>query len=407
MDLMLIIFTVSILVLSLGAVYRKMQEIFLTEPLLAMIAGLLMGPYYLDLIKLNGFENLKVLEMTCEFTIAMALMATALRIPKNFFLKNIQTQSIVVVMGMLLMWLSSSGILYLIFSDFSIAECLLLGGIITPTDPVLASTIVSGNKAEKNLPGRLRKTISFESGVNDGLAFPIVFFSLFLLTNSSFPVNKWLTQTLLYETVLCAILAFVAGLIAGKIMHKANNKGIMTTKAVLPFSLGLAFALLSGFNLLGMNGILAVFIGGLGFNRSISGNEDIEEERVQEIMERITLIPAFFIFGLIIPLNEWISLGWSGILMVILILLFRRIPGIFLLKPFLPQFQGKRADVLMLGWFGPIGVAALYYATLSSEKASFHEAWVIPGLMVFVSTLLHGCTSLPLGKLYYKYTSKE
>lgn len=407
MGLMLIIFTVSILILSLGAVYKKMQEIFLTEPLIAMIAGVVMGPHFLDIIHSDVPEKLKILEKTCEFTIAVALMATALRIPKNFLFKNVQSQVNIVFFGMILMWLFSSGILYFVLPDFSIAECLLLGAIITPTDPVLASTIVSGDKAKEYLPASIRKTISFESGVNDGLAFPIVFFSIFLLTSSSFPLNKWLTQTLLYETLLCAVMAYIAGLFAGKVMHKANKKGIMTTKAVLPFSLGLAFALLAGFNLLNMNGILAVFVGGMGYARSISGNEDIQEEQVQESMERITLIPVFFIFGLVVPLNEWLSLGWTGVLLVVLVLLFRRIPGMFILKPFLPQFKGKKADVLMLGWFGPIGVAALYYAILSKEKASLDEAWVIPTLIVFASTVVHGFSSLPLGKLYHKYASKD
>ncbi|MDT0650668.1 cation:proton antiporter [Autumnicola edwardsiae] len=407
MDLMLIIFIVSILTLSLGLVYKKMQEIFLTEPLIAMITGVLIGPYFLDIIPADVPEKLTILRITCEFTIAMALMATALRIPKNFFYKNFKTQVNVVLFGMVFMWLFSSGILYLIFSDFSISECLLLGAIITPTDPVLASSIVSGDKAEKYLPASIRETISFESGINDGLAFPIVFFSIFLFTNSSFPVTTWLSETLLYETVLCGVIAYFTGILAGKMMHKAHGKKIMTTKAVLPFSLGLAFALLTGFNLLGMNGILAVFIGGLGYARSISGNEDIQEEEVQESMERITLIPVFFVFGLVLPLEEWISLGWSGVLLVFLVLFFRRIPGMFLLKPFLPQLERKNSDVLLLGWFGPIGVAALYYSILSIEKTSFDEAWIIPGLVVFASTVVHGLTSLPLGKLYHKYNSKN
>lgn len=178
----------------------------------------------------------------------------------------------------------------------------------------------------------------------------------------------------------------------------------MTTKAVLPFSLGLAFLLLSGLDLLEMNGILAVFVGGLAFARAILSNEDIQEEKVQESMERIALIPVFFIFGLLVPWSEWISLGWTGVWLVLLVLFLRRIPGFLILKPFLPQFKGKTADIFMMGWFGSIGVAALYYAILSKEKAIMEEAWIIPSLIVFVSTIVHGITSLPLGRLYHNKT---
>lgn len=403
MDLMLMIFIVSFLILSLGAVFKKMQEIFLTEPLVAMLVGVLLGPQVLEVIDSDIPEKLKILEMACEFTIAMALMATAMRIPKGFYYKNFQTQSNVVLLGMLLMWLFSSGIIYFLFPGFSFAQSLLLGAIITPTDPVVSSTIVSGEKAEKYLHPSIRRTVSFESGANDGLAYPIVFFSIFLLNNNEFPVYKWFTETLFYQTLLCAIIAYVLGHFAGYIMHRAHKSGIMTTKAVLPFSLSLAFLLLSGLNFIGMNGILAVFIGGLAFSRAISKNEDIEEEKVQESMERITLIPVFFIFGLIIPWEEWVNLGWTGVLLFILILLFRRIPGFLIIFPFLPQFRGKISRLLIVGWFGPIGVAALYYAILSKEKTGMEEAWIIPGLIVFASTVIHGISSLPIGKLYHRY----
>lgn len=401
MDVMLVIFVVSFLILALGAVYKKVEEIFLTEPLLAMVAGIILGPQVLEVIQSDVPEKFKILEKICEFTIAMALMATALRLPKNFYKNNFQSQTLVVILGMLLMWCFSSAIIYFLFPELKIAECLLIGAIITPTDPVLSSTIVSGDKAEKYLPASIRNTISFESGINDGLAYPLVFFSIFLINSSGFPLEKWLTQTLLYETLLCAGIAFIAGHIAGWVMHKAHKKNVMTVKAVLPYSIGLSLLLLSGFDLLKMNGILAVFVGGLAFSRAISNNEDIEEVVVQESIERITLIPVFFIFGLFLPWEDWFSLGWTALALVVLVLIFRRIPGILLLKPVLPLFKRKTADILMLGWFGPIGVAALYYAILSEDKAYVKEAWIVASLVVFASTIVHGITSLPLGKIYH------
>jgi len=55
-----------------------------------------------------------------------------------------------------------------------------------------------------------------------------------------------------------------------------------------------------------------------------------------------------------------------------------------------------------MGWFGPIGVATLYYAILMKEQAHFKEVWVIPSLIVVASTVVHGLTSVPLEKLYHR-----
>ncbi|WP_424492716.1 cation:proton antiporter [Salinimicrobium sp. GXAS 041] len=406
MDLMLVVFIIALLILISGALFKKFENISITEPLLAMLTAVILGPDGINFLKTDTSQEFYILERTCEFTMAVALMATALRLPKSFFRSHKKTQLPFVILGMVLMWISSSSIFYWIF-DFSLAECLLLGAIITPTDPVVAATLVTGDKAKKYLPERVRNTLSFEAGVNDGLAFPLVFFGIFLLNSQSFPLEKWITHTLLYETILCSIIAYGVGHFAGRALHHANKRGFMNEKTVLPFSLSLSLILLSGLDLLGMNGIIAVFIGGLAFRRTISEDEDLKEERVQESMERIFTIPAYFIFGLILPWQEWFSLGWTGFYIVLFIIFLRRIPALLAMIPLLPMFKGKTKDVLLMGWFGPIGVAALYYALHSKEAASFDKAWIIPSLIVFASTVLHGVSSVPFEKLYYRSRKKD
>lgn len=408
MELMVVVFFISFILVASGATVKIVQNIFLTEPLVAMLAGILLGPEVLDLIHSDEVpKKHHIIELACQFTIAMALMATALRIPMDFYKKDFITQSNIVFFGMILMWLASSSLLYWILSGFSFAACLLMGAIITPTDPVVASTIITGENAKKYLPARVRNTLSFEAGANDGLAYPIVFFSVFLLQHQSFPVGEWLSKTLLYETVLSSLIAYGVGYLAGKVMHKAHAAGIINERALLPYSLGLAFLLLSGLEALNMNGIVGVFIGGIAFSRHIAENEELQEEKVQESMERIFTIPVFFLFGLFIPWQEWLSLGWTAVWIAVLLILFRRVPAFLLLMPLLPKFRKKVLDVLIMGWFGPIGVAALFYAVLAKEKTGLEEAWVIPALVVFASTILHAITSLPFEKLYHKKTNNK
>ena len=408
MDLLLVIFFISLFTVIAALLVKPLQNILLTQPLLSMLSGILLGPALLDIINtIPPEKESHIIELACKVTIAMALMSTALRIPVNFFKKNFRNVSIVVFFGMILMWMCSSGIIYLLLGSttFSFAECLLVGAVITPTDPVVSSTIVSGEKAEKYLPESVRSMISFESGANDGLAYPIVLFAVFLAVSpGDFPLSKWLTQSVLYQTLLAGLIAWIVGHATGFVMHKANEKRFMTEKALLSFSIGLALMLLSGLESLDMNGIIGVFIGGLSFSRHLAKNEDLKEEEVQESMERLVTIPIFFLFGLFIPWQEWYELGWTALFLVLAVLVLRRIPGFLILMPFLSNYKGKLLDILVIGWFGPIGVAALFYAVFAEHRTGIEEVWVIASLIVFSSTIVHGLTSILFEKLYSKFT---
>lgn len=404
---MLIVCFIAALMIFSGVVFRKLEQISITEPFLALILGIVVGPDVLNIIHSAPEEHeYKVLKTACEFTLAMALMAAALRLPQKFFSNNAQTASVLVIGGMILMWIFSSTVIFLILPEFSFAQCLLLGAIISPTDPVIASTLTSGKTAKKYLPNFLRHNLSFESGVNDGLAFPIVFLSLFLAGYAAFDLQEWVTRIFLYETVLCAVLALLVGTGAGAIMKKAHKAGWMNKKTLLPFSVAVGLLLLAGFNAIKMNGIIAVFIGGYAFAQDITSHEDLEEKSIQEPMERLTTVPIFFILGLMLPWQDWITLGWKAPAIIVLILFLRRIPTLLLLMPLIPKFRYKKYSSLLMGWFGPIGVATLYYSLEMREKSGLEESWVIPSLIVCSSTIVHGFTSVPLEKLYFKKGSR-
>ena len=401
MDLMLIIFFIALLMVASGVIFEKLQEHSVTEPFLALVLGIIVGPDVLEWIKsAPADQEFKILRTACEFTIAMALMAAALRLPNGFFKNNSRTATPLVIGGMILMWLLGSGVLFAVFPGLSFGQCLLISAIITPTDPVVASTLTSGKTAKKYLPDFLRNNLSFESGVNDGLAYPIVFLSLFIAGYATYDLQEWATRIFLYETVLCIILALLIGAGAGYIMKRAHKAGWMNKKTLLPFSVAVALLLLAGFNALKMNGIVAVFMGSYAFAQDITGNEDLAEQSVQESMERLTTVPIFFILGLMLPWQEWYNMGWKAPAIIALILFFKRIPAILSLMPLLPEFRYKKFSSLLVGWFGPIGVATLYYALQMKEHSGLEEAWLIPSLIVCGSTVVHGFTSVPLEMLY-------
>jgi NhaP-type Na+/H+ or K+/H+ antiporter len=396
----LAVFVVSLAILIMGAIFAKIERWPVSEPLIAMTGGIFCGPFFLDLLNLHEWGKTgDIMLIATRMTIAMALMATALRLPANFFRENPSSQSIIVMGGMMLMWLLST-ILFAVLFDIPILIAVLAGAIVTPTDPVVASSIVSGRFARNHFSKKIRLTLSFESGANDGLAFPLVALPLLLITQSN-PLETWLLKSLLWETVGGIILGYIAGSLAGKLIHTAHDKNWMTEKSLLASSLALAFAIIGGFELLQMNSIIAVFVGGLAFNGHISKKDDLKDEKIQKMMERLFIIPIFFFIGLILPLDHWIREGWILVLLVAAVLLLRRIPAFLLLKILLRRYS--KIDILALGWLGPIGVTSVFYVFHAQEKMQNDFLWTACSAVIFGSTFVHGITSPYIGRWYKKH----
>ena len=390
------------LLLLLGVVGGLVKERTpISEPLIALLAGVLIGPAALGLLDLAelGNETL-ILEEAALLTLGIALVGVALRLPVGYASGN--WGLLVVLLGILmpLMWIVSGLLVYLILGlPFWVA--VLIGAIITPTDPVVASSIVAGGVAERNLPSSLRCAISAESGFNDGLALPFVVLPVLVLTEPPGEVlSHWLTHTVLLEIVGGAVVAALMGYAAGKTLRWAERKETMERTSLLTVSLALSLTVLGVTELLHLNGVLAAFVAGLVFNFAGSSDAKESQEEIQEAISRFFDLPIFVILGMALPWEGWLELGWGGLLLVAAVLVLRRLPAVLALRPLLGPLRSKGKDVLFLGWFGPIGAAALYYAAFSYRETGIEAAWTVGSLVICASVLVHGITATPLTKLY-------
>lgn len=381
---------------------KKIQEGPVSEPLLAMIIGILAGLLIPAFPEASEWEDqLETLHIIAEASIAMALMATALRLPKYYLQQHWKTLMVLLLVVLLLMSLFAAAAFWT-FLDIPLLSAFLLGAVVSPTDPVIATSIVSGPVARKRLPGSIRHTISMESGANDGLAMPLVMLPILLMQYSPFAAwEVFFVKILLWESLGAILIGGLAGMGAGKLLMLQLHKGMVTTKAFLMFSVALAFGVLAVLELSHLNGLIGVFAAGLGLNRVMDEKQEIEEERVQEAVERLFTIPVFFAFGIFLPWEDWQTLGWIAVFLPMVILIFRRIPAFFIAKRGIRNLK-RTADYWFVGWFGPIGVAAIYYAILSYNHFQDTIYWVIPSLIVFSSTFLHGITSGPYTRWYQK-----
>jgi NhaP-type Na+/H+ or K+/H+ antiporter len=326
-------------------------------------------------------------------------MGAALRLPEGYVRRHWRELAVILGLGLPLMCLSTSGLAYLTLS-VPLLTALLIGSVLAPTDPVLADSIIAGKTAEENVPSRMRSSITAESGANDGLALLIVMIPILLLTKSpGDAVAHWLTVTLPWQVLAAIVIGAVLGWLASHALVWAYAQPFSERVSALTVSVALALTSVACVHLIGSSGILAAFVAGLLFKRSLASVEDPNHEHVQEAIGRFFDLPVFILFGLSVPWRDWMNLDWTAWVFVLAVLLLRRPPVWLLLRPLLPSLAHRR-EALFNGWFGPIGIAALFYAAEASHLTHIDLVWTVGSLVVFASIVMHGMSATPLIRRY-------
>lgn len=395
------------LVLSLIAGLMRNRVYFLSEPLAAVILGIVIGPVGLGLLRLSDWgDPFAIIEQFARLTVGLAVMAAALRLPRRYIRNHLRSMGAVLVPGMLGMWLVSGLLVYALLG-VPLWIALLVGAIVTPTDPVLAGTIVTGTTAEENIPAPIRHLLTGESGANDGLTYPLVFLPLLLLEHPPpRAIVERLLEMLLWEVGAAAVIGGAVGAAAGLVERESHEHAFLEETSLLSVTVAFTFAVLGGVKLLGSDGILAVFAAGLTFNRFADPGDEADEQMVQETMLRLFTVPIFVIFGMALPWEQWLALGWTGIALATGVLLLRRVPMILVFHWFVRPVEGGR-NSLFAGWFGPIGIAALFYAMVAHRLVGHETIWAAASLVVAGSVLIHGITATPFTKLYGRTTGED
>jgi len=394
-------------VVAVGLFSQPIKRGPLQEPLIAVMVGFAIGPHALGLLDFGAAPApLRLLEEAARISLAVALMAVALRVLPASLLRLWQPTLVLMTLGMLGMWLAVT-LLVLLLLDLPIWLAALIGAAVSPTDPVVASAIVTGPIAEKLLPERLRSALSLEAGTNDGLAYPLVLLPLLLLTAAPEPaLARWLLDTLLQGVVLAVLLGLTIGWTAAKLLHWAERRSYIESYSYLTFTLSVSLFALGAGHVLGAESLLSVFAAGLAFDIWSDTRERYDEERVQEGVGKLCTLPVFLLFGAALPLQAWGAIGWPLALLGLAVLLLRRLPVLALLRPLLGR-QLSLPDVAFLAWFGPIGVAAIFYAAYASRAAEAEIVWTVGSALVFASAVAHGTTAAPFCRLYAAWEGRR
>lgn len=367
-----------------------------TEPLLALVVGAALGPEALGAIDLE--DGVTVLHHASEVAIAVALMAVALRFPFEVVRRYTRPLTWMVGIGMVAMAAIVAGLAGAILGA-GLATAILIGSVLAPTDPVLSSSIVTGKPAEDAIPEEARVLLSAESGFNDGLALPLVVIGMAMVSGDG--PGRFVTHGMI-PVAVAVVLGVAVGAGAGAVFHRLQEHRKIEHSAFFVFTLVLALLALGLTNVAGGDGILAVFVAGLAYNRLVGSSIYDQEREVEEGVNQVLVLPLFVLLGTVLPWADWGELGWPALAFAATVLALRRLPVVLVLRPLL------HLDVptsLFLGWFGPMGAAALFFATTArAEGATTPEVWPVVTLVVAGSTVIHGITAAP-GRALYEWAA--
>lgn len=388
LDLLLAV--VGALGVVIVAISARLHQWPLSEPLIALVAGVLLGPAVtgiLDLPELTAAPAL--LQHGAEVLLAISVMGVALRYPFSALRTHWKPLALLIVVVMPAMALVSTGLaMWLLGTSFALA--LLFGAAVCPTDPVLASSAVTGEGAEEDLPERDRQILSLESGANDGLALPLVL--LALAVAGSLSAGEAALDTA-WQVLGALVVGVAGGVLAAKALHLAQRHKATEEGPTLLYTVLLALLVLGVCGLADLNGVFGAFVAGLAYNVVSTGAERETEVQIDEAVNQFAVLPFFVVLGAMIPWGEWGGLGWSGVALAVAVLVLRRLPLVLALA----RPLGMRLhSAAFLGWFGPVGVAAVFYLTMEAEYGSEHPEILAAGsLVVVASTLAHGLSSAP------------
>ena len=393
----------GLVVVTLALVSEPLKKSILQLPLLAVLVGVAVGPHGAGWLRIEEWgEPTPTLEQASRITLAIGLMGVALRLDRKSFRTLLKPVGLILLVGMLGMWAVSSALsAWLLSLPFWTA--LLLGAVLTPTDPVVASSIVTGPFAKKRLPLHLRDSISFESGANDGLAYLFVMLAVLMIGHPPEEAwSRWAVESLLVGVVAGAAAGAVIGFVAAKLLTLAHERDIIENSSLLSYTVAFSLMTLGATALFNADALIAVFAAGLAFNLAADRGDEQQEEDIQEAVAKLFTLPMFIIFGIALPIMEWLRLGWPLLALAMLILLLRRPPVILLLSPTLRPFLNLH-DSAFTGWFGPIGIAAIYYAAFARGHVHDPLIWHAGSAVIFASILLHGITAAPFTRLHSRH----
>lgn len=389
------------LIILYALLVRRLTAWNLTSPMLSLVAGLVAFSFA-DFIEIEATEVHLIAEVTLVLILfhdASTVQISRLRADSGI---PIRLLAIGFPLAMVMTW----GVTAWTLPAMGAAGALLVAASITPTDAGLGAPTVLNPK----VPIRVRRGLNVESGLNDGLATPIVLIALGILAAEEGVEPPTLWQVGAVPVALALVIAVVAGLLIAysvdrsRAAHWGSSLGRTVIMLATPlFMLGLA-------DLLGANGFITAFVGGLVFGAACTTlAQESEMSSLLEVTSDLLSFVVWFLAGGLLLIVFDAGLKWQWLFVSVAALTVLRIVPVFLSligTGFTWQTVG------FIGWFGPRGLASIVFALLAVEELGSDGSVIadvtgIVAVTVVLSVFGHGMTAGPLSVKYGQWVSRN
>jgi NhaP-type Na+/H+ or K+/H+ antiporter len=399
------LYLVAGLVMLIGAVLpRVLSRYAVSAPIAFLAAGLLLGTA-VDRDRLSPLAEPELTVRLAELTILVALMGVGLAIDRPIGWRRWRVTWRLLFLAMPACVAAVAGAGWLL--GLAPATALLLGAVLAPTDPVLASDVqvqgpTTGEGAEPEEDDEVRFALTSEAGLNDGLAFPLVYAAVFAATKGAVGdwALEWFAWDLVGKTALGVAVGVGAGWLLGRLAFSAPIPSIRLADSREPvLALAMTLGVYGLAEVLHGYGFVAVFVGALTLRAAErSHHYHAELHRFVEQLEHILTWGILLLLGVAVTGGILAPLTASGVVIGVLLVLVARPLTAW---ASLSGTSMRRSERWVTAAFGVRGVGSVFY--LAYAGADFAEdlpwLWATVAFTIILSVVVHGVAATPMMRM--------
>ncbi len=388
---------VAALIVAYAAVARRLDAWSVTPAIAFVAAGAVLGPTGLDALPLSvNAESTKTL---AELALAVLLFGDATTVDPRGAEHDSALTGRLLLVGLPLTMLIGAAVGGLVLGGVSWAEAALLGAILAPTDAALGMAVFT-NRA---VPVRVRRVLNVESGLNDGIATPVVTFLIAAVVSETAGSAGDAVSEALRAMGIGALAGVAAGAVGAVVLVVASRRGWASPASLQIGVLGVALLAYAGSVAADGNGFVAAFLAGLAF-RAVSRGALADRVEYTETTGQTLTILVWTIFGALFAAPV-LTDGVNPRPIAYAVLSLTAVRGVAVAIA-LAGARLQPATVAFMGWFGPRGLASVVFTLLLLIEVEAAGGDVPTDLVhaatwtILLSVVAHGLTAGALGRRY-------
>ena len=394
MDVTAIVVATSAL-FAWGLISNRLERADVTAPIAFVVVGLVLAG--LDLV--DGPSGPEAVTPLVELTLVWVLFSDAARLPVQELRRDAGRYLRLLAVGLPLTIVLGWGLAAWFFPGLGLWLALFVGAALAPTDAALGVPVVTNPV----IPSRIRQLITVESGLNDGIATPVVMLAIAGAAAAAGLEHAESAGHAAVELLIGAAVGVGVGGVGGQALREARRRGTAAESFAGIAVLALALAAYACALALQGNGFVAAFCGGLAFG-ACAGRRAPAELEFLEQMGTLLASLVWMAFGAVaVPIMLDRIDAMSVVYAVLSLTVVRMLPVA------LASIGAglDRTTILFVGWFGPRGLASLVFALLALEALGTHadEAVTVLATTVLLSVVAHGLTAAPLARRYGEFAA--